>query len=245
MDPFPYWIGHDGREQDAYDVCMFSAQRKSTIPLYIRGLKHRELRQSGYFWREWRIEGKSGRMIDVTDGRPFSTEFAHTRFLVPALQKYSGWALFTDCDVLWLDDIARLYQERDERYAVLVVKQAHTPTNNVKMDGQVQQMYPRKNWSSVMLFNCGHPANRALTVEYVNKASGGDLHGLAWLKDEEIGELSPGWNFLVGHTKSSVKPRLMHYTDGGPWFEHMRDTAYAGWWTSEFDHMMKTRGRFL
>jgi lipopolysaccharide biosynthesis glycosyltransferase len=183
-------------------------------------------------------------MFDVLDGRPFSTEFAFTRFLVPALQNYQGWALFTDCDILWLDDIAGLYAERDDKFAVQVVKQNHIPQNDIKMDGQVQQQYPRKNWSSVILFNCSHPANKYLTPSYVNTIPGKELHTFAWLRDHEIGDLSPGWNFLVGHTKHTVKPRAMHFTDGGPWFEHLRDVPFGGWWTNEYDHMMKTKGRF-
>ncbi len=243
-DPFPYWIGFDGREADAYDVCSFSCQRKSSIGLYVRALRHKELRSGGLFIRSWGVDAKTGQMFDTLDGLPFSTEFAFTRFLVPCLQNYKGWALFTDCDVLWLDDIANLVAEANEEYAVMVVKQIHIPQNGIKMDGQVQKPYPRKNWSSVILFNCAHPANRALTPAYVNSASGRDLHTFAWLKDSEIGELSPGWNFLVGHTKHNVKPRIMHFTDGGPWFEHMRDVPFGGWWTNEYYLMLQQQGKF-
>jgi|DEB19_MinimDraft_3_1074340.scaffolds.fasta_scaffold00779_19 lipopolysaccharide biosynthesis glycosyltransferase len=244
VDPLPYWIGFDAREVDAFDVCSFSAQRKSSIPLHVRALNHKQLRARGIFSREWGVNPKTGQMFDVLDGRPFSTEFAFTRFLVPALQNYQGWALFTDCDILWLDDIAGLYAERDDKFAVQVVKQNHIPQNDIKMDGQVQQQYPRKNWSSVILFNCSHPANKYLTPSYVNTIPGKELHTFAWLRDHEIGDLSPGWNFLVGHTKHTVKPRAMHFTDGGPWFEHLRDVPFGGWWTNEYDHMMKTKGRF-
>lgn len=243
MDPFPYWIGYDTREKDAFDVCSFSCQRKTTHPLVVRALKHKELRTDHTFTRKWMTD-ENGRMIDAIDGRPFSTEFAFTRFLVPYLQRYKGWALFTDCDVLWLDDIAKLIEAVDDRFAVMCVKHNHIPRNKVKMDGQAQQPYPRKNWSSVMLWNCGHPANRALTPQYVNTATGGQLHGFEWLKDEEIGGLEHGWNFLVGHTPASIKPRVMHFTDGGPWFENMMEAPYAGWWMAEFDHMLKEKGKF-
>lgn len=243
IDPLPYWIGYDAREREAFDVAMFSAQRKSSIPLVVRPLKARDLRGSGLFTREWRTE--NGIMHDVVDGRPFSTEFAFTRFLVPALQNYQGWALFTDCDVLWLDDISKLLAERDNRYAVMVVKLDHVPETTRKMDGQVQSWYPRKNWSSVILWNCSHPANRALTPNIVNTMTGEFLHRFSWLTDAQIGALDPGWNFLVGYSKRwKVKPRLMHFTEGGPWFEHMRDCPFASWWTTEYDEMMKTEGRF-
>ncbi len=244
VDPFPYWIGFDGREPDAYDVCSFSCQRKSSIPLHVRALRHKELRSAGLFTRSWGVDPMTGQMFDMIDKLPFSTEFAFTRFLVPHLQGYKGWALFTDCDVLWLDDIGSLVKEADDRFAVMVVKQIHMPQNQIKMDGQVQKPYPRKNWSSVILYNCGHPSNKVLTRDFVNNATGRELHTFSWLKDSEIGDLSPGWNFLVGHTKHNVKPRLMHFTDGGPWFQHMKDTPFAGWWTTEYYLMLKQQGKY-
>jgi lipopolysaccharide biosynthesis glycosyltransferase len=243
-EPLDYFIGFDAREPDAYAVCDFSCRRKSTIPLHVSPLKHRDLRARGLFDRPWLIEGKTGVMHDQRDGRPFSTEFAFTRFLVPELMGFKGWALFTDCDMLWLADIARLKASFDPSKALMVVKQTHTPSTKTKMDDQPQRIYNRKNWSSVMAFNCGHPANRALTAKHVNTAPGSDLHGLAWLTDDQIGALDPGWNFLVGSTSPKVKPLLMHFTEGGPWFEHMKNVPYAGWWQSEYDHMLKIRGKY-
>lgn len=244
MDPFPYLIGFDDREKDAYDVCVYSAVRKSTIPLEVSPLKHRDLRSRGLFDRPWHIDGETGIMRDERDGRPFSTQFAFTRFLVPAIQEFKGWALFTDCDMLWLDDVGALFREADKTKAVQVVKHTHIPINQVKMDGQPQLVYHRKNWSSVILFNCGHPSNARLTPEYVNHAPGSELHAFGWLKDEEIGELGKGWNWLVGCSPSSIKPRLMHFTEGGPWFEHMRNVPFAGWWLNEYDLLMRSRGRY-
>jgi lipopolysaccharide biosynthesis glycosyltransferase len=244
MDPFPYWIGYDAREKDAYDVCSFSCRRKSSVPLYVRALKAGEMRHAGIFSREWRVDGKTGRMHDVLDGKPFSTEFAFTRFLVPYLQGYKGWALFTDCDVLWLADIADLVSLRDDKYAAMVVKHDYNPVRAVKMDNQAQQSYPRKNWSSVILWNCAHPSNKALTPQVVNTQTGRFLHAFSWLKNDEIGELPEGWNYLVGHSSRKVKPQIMHFTDGGPWFEHMRNGPFAGWWTMEFDYMMGKEAKF-
>lgn len=244
MDPLTYFIGYDAREPDAYDVCSFSCQRKSTAPLHIVPLKHRELRLRGLFDRPWIIDGATGVMVDQRDGRPFSTEFAFTRFLVPVLMQYRGWALFTDCDMLWLDDIGQLMRAADPTKAVMVVKQTHAPGNTTKMDDQPQSQYHRKNWSSVILWNCGHPSNTKLDFQMVNHAPGRDLHKFCWLDDSEIGELEPGWNFLVGHTKSTIKPRLMHFTDGGPWFAHMKNVPFAGWWLNEYNHMMQVRGKY-
>ena len=243
MEPLNYFIGFDARERDAYDVCAFSAQRKSSAALHIQPLKHRDLRARKLFDRAWMVNAE-GIMVDLRDGRPFSTEFAFTRFLVPALMDWKGVALFTDCDVLWLDDIKALFDEFDPSKAVQVVKQNHIPQNTTKMDDQPQQAYARKNWSSVMLFNCAHPAHERLTPHFVNNTPGRDLHKFCWLEDDQIGDLSPGWNFLVGHTRANVKPRLMHFTDGGPWFEHMQKVPFGGWWQNEYDHMMRVRGKY-
>lgn len=243
MDPFPYWIGYDAREKEAFDVAMFSAQRKSSIPLLTRALKARDLRGQGFYTRESYTD--NGIHYDVVDGRPFSTEFAFTRFLVPALQNYSGWALFTDCDVLWLDDIGALAAERNNKYAAMVVKHDHVPDTVRKMDGQIQTYYPRKNWSSVILWNCGHKANKVLTPRVVNTQTGQYLHRFSWLADNLIGSLDPGWNFLVGYSKRpKVKPRLMHYTEGGPWFEATRDCPFADKWTNAYYDMIAETGRF-
>jgi len=243
-DVMEIFIGYDERERDAYDVCAFSLQRKSSIPLHIQPLKHKDLRARGLFDRPWIIDTVNGRFRDLRDGRPFATEFAFTRFLVPLLMNFKGWAGFMDCDILALADIGQMKLEFNTARAVMVVKQNHIPQNETKMDDQPQIAYPRKNWSSVIAFNCGHASNRALTANLINHSPGRDLHQFSWLDDNEIGELSPGWNFLVGHTKHAIKPKLMHYTDGGPWFEHMKNVPFSGLWNNEYDHMMKVRGAY-
>ena len=103
------------------------------------------------------------------------------------------------------------------------------------MDGQIQTIYARKNWSSVMAFNCNHPSNKALTVEMVNTLPGRDLHRFCWLQDDEIGELEPEWNYLVGHTKTKDEPKIVHWTDGGPWLEAFREAEYADEWWDELE----------
>jgi lipopolysaccharide biosynthesis glycosyltransferase len=162
-----------------------------------------------------------------------STEFAISRFLTKELAG-KGWALFMDCDVLIRRDLNYLMQEADPRYAVMCVQHPnYVPPETTKMDGQLQTLYARKNWSSVMLFNCDHPSNKALTVEMVNTLPGRDLHRFCWLKDEEIGALDPAWNWLVGTSDPSINPGIVHFTAGGPWLSDYENVPYADEWRAE------------
>lgn len=158
-----------------------------------------------------------------------STEFAISRFLTPILAQ-SGLALFVDCDTLAMQNVARIFDLVQPDKAVMCVKHEHNPTETVKMDGQVQTRYSRKNWSSVMLFNCDHPSNRKLTLEMINSLPGRDLHRFCWLEDHEIGELPPQWNYLVGHTElpEGVDPAIVHFTDGIPSMDGYENVEYAG-----------------
>ena len=165
-----------------------------------------------------------------------STDFAFSRFLTPCLSDYEGWSVFMDCDMLMLDDVAKLWALRDDRYAVQVVKHDHQPRETVKFLGQAQTQYPKKNWSSVMLFN--NARCRALTPEYVSAASGLELHQFKWLPDEAlIGALPRPWNHLVGYYEPTRDASLVHYTLGGPYFEAYRDCEYAAEWRAELDAM--------
>jgi lipopolysaccharide biosynthesis glycosyltransferase len=172
-----------------------------------------------------------------------ATEFAIARFLVPELVRRQngdvhGWALFMDCDVLVRANLYELKALLDDSKAVMCVKHDHRPSFNVKMDGQEQTSYPRKNWSSVMAINVDHPANDVLDVELVNARPGRDLHRFCWLEDEHIGGLPPTWNYLVGHTEAVRDPKIVHFTDGGPWFEGFRNVPYADEWFAVLDRMV-------
>ncbi len=141
-----------------------------------------------------------------------------------------------DCDVVFMRNPHLLEKYIDPDKAVMVVK--HPPlgeTGKMKMDGQIQTSYARKNWSSVMVFNVDHPSNDALTVEMVNTLPGRDLHRFCWLEDDEIGELPPEWNFLVGHTDTNIDPKIVHFTDGTPGMHGFRNVAYAEEWRAELD----------
>jgi lipopolysaccharide biosynthesis glycosyltransferase len=213
----PIYIGYDPREDIAYRVCEYSIV-KHNANADVKQLRLSSLRKDEIYLRENDTQG--------------STEFTFTRFFVPFLQNYDGWALFCDCDFVWDGDIQEIFDQRDDQYAVMVVKHEHTPTNTVKMDGKVQTQYPRKNWSSMILWNCGHPSNAKLSINDVNTQPGSFLHRFQWLEDHEIGSLNPKYNFLVGWNseKRIGKPFAYHWTEGGPWFENYRNCEYADVW---------------
>ena len=229
VDLLPVYIGWDSREDDAWQVARSSLLKHASCAVHIQPLMERELRFAGLYRRHW--EAKDGHKHDRLDGKPFSTEFSFTRFLVPALCQWRGWALFADCDFLFRADVARLLECADDRYAVMVCKQRYEPKSDVKMDGQSQQRYFRKNWSSFLLFNCAHPSNLMLSVDAVNREHGSWLHGFGWLPDGQIGSLPPAWNWIEG--TSEGEPLAVHYTQGGPWFRNYRHVKYADEWLAE------------
>lgn len=222
----PIYVGYDSREDDAYAVCKASILKHSQK--YVAPLKQVGLRVSGLYDRPYHTEG--AQRYDTRDGKPFSTEFSFTRFLVPALMQYEGWALFCDCDFLFRADVEELFALRDDRYAVMCVKHDYRPKDAVKMDGQVQQPYARKNWSSLVLWNCGHEANKKLTPRMVNFMPGGKLHAFCWLKDSEIGGLPENWNWIPGHSSEAWTPKAVHFSEGGPWFPGYENVPYADEW---------------
>lgn len=221
------WIGFDPREADAFAVARDTAIRHMVNPIPVHGLVLSDLVRKGLYWRP--TGRKDGVLWDEISDAPMSTEFACSRFLVPHLAG-SGWALFMDADMLVRSNLDLLFDQAAPDMAVMVVKHRHEPEPGVKMDGQVQTRYARKNWSSVMLFNCDHPANEALTVGLVNEVPGRDLHRFCWLDDEHIGELDQSWNYLVGHTPIEVDPDIVHYTDGVPSMPGYEDCEYADEW---------------
>ena len=226
--PLRIFVGYDERLPVLYSVLSHSIVARASAPVAITPLA---LRSLGTLMRRARDPLQS-------------TEFSFSRFLTPYLSGYSGWALFMDNDMLVRDDIAQLFALRDERYAVQVVKHQYTPKTETKFLGHTQTKYEKKNWSSVMLMNCAKC--RALTPEYVNAASGLELHRFAWLEDEGlIGELPARWNFLVGEYAPLPEKEIsnLHYTLGGPYFEEYRDGDFAGLWLAERDAMLRAGPR--
>jgi hypothetical protein len=218
------FIGHDDREQRAFDAAAASLQRikPQVVPTALRADR---LAACGLLRRP--VDRRAGR-YDLVSNAPQATDFAISRFLVPMLAQ-EGPALFVDCDVVFLADVAELFALFDPSKAVQVVQHPPLLSEVEKMDGQAQIRYPRKNWSSVMLFNCDHPANRRLTLQDVNERPGRDLHAFYWLHDSEIGALPPEWNWLVGVQPKPTRPKLAHFTLGGPFLQ--------GWPGAEHDEI--------
>jgi hypothetical protein len=219
------FIGWDPREDIAWEVCRYSILRRTdSTQVEVYPLVQSKLRAQGLYKRP----------IDTLA----ATEFSLTRFLTPHLAGKDGYAVFVDCDFLFVTDIRNVLTEIDATKAVSVVKHDYTPAETQKMDGCVQHPYPRKNWSSFMVFNCTHPAVRALTPKVVNSAEPAHLHRLQWLSDSEIGDLDKGWNYLEGwYGPKYDKLKAIHYTLGGPWFEDKLDCDFSALWISEKKHL--------
>ena len=220
----PVCIGYDPREAVAFSVLAHSIHARASVPVNITPLMLSQL--GGLLTRE---------------RHPLqSTDFSFSRFLTPYLANYQGWSLFMDCDMLLLEDIAALWALRDERYAVMVVKHDHVPRETTKFLGEPQTRYEKKNWSSVMLFN--NARCKALTPDYVNTASGLELHQFKWLAgdgdDALIGALPSRWNHLVGYDAPRADAALVHYTLGGPYFADYAHCEYADEWRRERDAML-------
>ena len=212
-----FFIGYDPNETVAYHTLAHSIQRRASIPVRIAPLMQSQLK--GIYTRP--------------RGPTESTEFSLTRFLVPHLSRYEGWSIFMDCDMLCRADVAELaavIRQRDDK-TVLVCKHDYTTKVGTKFLGHVQTSYPRKNWSSVMAFN--NARCRALTPDYVNSATGLELHRFQWTDDASIGELPLEWNWLVGEYAYNAHAKIVHYTLGGPYFDDYRNCDYAQEWFDE------------
>ena len=220
--PVKVFVGYDSREDIAWQVCRHSLLRHSDASVIVAPLRQPALRELSLYERP----------VDVGA----STEFSLTRFLTPFLAAQpQGWVIFCDCDFLFTTDIRNVLDGLDETKAVYCVQHQYVPSHQVKMDGKRQATYPRKNWSSFMIFNCGHPDVRRLTPAVVNSASPAYLHRFEWVRDDNaIGALDLDWNFLEGeYPMPRATPRVIHYTNGGPWFEQWQSCDFADLWLHE------------
>lgn len=208
------FVGYDSNQILPFEVCKFSLS-----PHYVNPVKLSELA-----------------VYNRTDINA-STEFSLTRFLVPYLSNYEGWSIFCDSDFLWLADPNELFELCDDRYTVMVVKHDYTPKTRYKMNSKYQHVYPRKNWSSLMLFN--NSKCKQLTPDVINLALPEYLHRFRWTSDDEIGSLPHEFNWLVGYYTETPtsKPKALHYTDGGPWHKGYENCEYNEIWTSKYNEM--------
>jgi len=216
------FIGYDSNEKVAFNTLSYSILKRSTkpvaiTPIYLPNIKDDFVRERNNL---------------------SSTEFSFSRFIIPHLMNYRGWALFMDCDMLMMTDIAELWRLRDDKYAVQVCKHDYEPKEKTKFLGQVQTAYPKKNWSSFMLMNCKKCTQ--LTPDYVNKASGLELHQFKWLESEDlIGELPLEWNWLVGEYEYKDDVKNVHFTEGGPYFEQYKGCDYTIDWFNDYHESNK------
>ena len=219
MTDLKVFIGWDSREQEAYHVAKASIEKYSSVEV-IPIIKQDLIDQGIY-----------------TRGEDFlaSSEFTITRFLVPYLSDYKGLSLFMDCDIICNVNIETILEEIDEKNSVSVVKHDYVPKTPIKMDGKSQYVYPRKNWSSVMLFD-NHKCS-VLTPELVNKSEPSYLHQFEWTFDYSIGSLDHTWNYLAGYYDDIEQPNIIHYTDGGPWFEEYRNCPLANKWIEFYEEI--------
>ena len=216
------YVGWDSNETQSYELALHTLCRYSHGGVDAIPLRRNELKDAGVFWRP--------------NDPNATTEFTITRFLIPHLMGYEGWALYVDCDVLFRTDVAELFAIKDERYAVMCVHHEYEPGIVYKKTGSLQQPYPRKNWSSVVLWNCGHGSNARLTVDEVNGRPPSFLHRFQWLRDDEVGELPGEWNHLVGWSDNQ-EPKLLHFTEGAPNISSHRFCGYHDVWKHELIDM--------
>lgn len=222
------YIGYDAVEPVAYHTLAHSILSRSSLPCSISPLK-------------LSLFPELTRPREPTQ----SSDFSFSRFLVPYLNNYEGWAIYMDCDMLCLDDIAKLWKLCNSDRVVQVVKHDHVPKTDIKYLGNKQIAYHRKNWSSMMLFNC--EKCQILTPDIINTVEPFWLHQFKWTDDQFIGPLPVNWNFLVGYNSRDMiheNPQLVHFTEGGPWL--VKDPRYANQeftveWHNEFNEMTYAR----
>lgn len=207
------FVGHDDREAVAFDVFVHSVMKHTTEPVAVTPLALRMFDK--FYWEEH------------TDG---SNAFIYSRFLVPYLCDYSGYAIFADGDMLCREDLAKLWDLRDPNKAVQVVKHDYMTKHPTKYLGAKNDIYPRKNWSSVIIWNCGHPDNAWLTPSNIAGAKGSFLHRFSWVNDSQIGELPSDWNWLVTEYPKLDSASLVHFTLGAPCFAGYDTCDYADEW---------------
>ena len=210
------YIGFDQRESVAYHTFVQSLIDNASIPLQITPLATKNL--NSY---EEKHEDKSN-------------DFVYSRFLTPFLNEFEGWAIFADGDMVCQTDIKELLELRDDSKALQVVKHDYKTKVHQKYLGNINQDYPRKNWSSVILWNCSHPKHKILTPDFISNQTGKYLHRFSWLEDEEIGELPKEWNWLATEYPNNEQAKIIHYTLGTPCFKNYRETEMSDVWLNQY-----------
>ena len=209
-------VGFDQNESVAYHTFVQSVIEKSSIPARFMPLNIGSLTN----YKETHKDG--------------SNDFIYSRFLVPYLMNFNGWAIYADGDMVCLEDIKKLWDLRDDKFAVQVVKHDYKTKIKTKYWGNKNEDYPRKNWSSLILWNCEHSSHKILTPEFIQKQTGSYLHRFSWIKDEEIGEVAKEWNWLAMEYEEKNDLNLIHYTIGTPCFEEYQNKSLSSYWKKSF-----------
>ena len=213
-------VGFDPREAVAYHTFTQSVIAKSSLPTRFLPLNIGSL--SNY--QELHKDG--------------SNDFIYSRFLVPYLMDFEGWAIYADGDMVCLEDIRKLWDLRDEKYAIQVVKHNYKTKMKNKYWGNKNEDYPRKNWSSLILWNCNHQSHKVLTPDFIREQTGAFLHRFSWIKDQEIGELAKEWNWLAMEYEEKDNINLIHYTIGTPCFKEYSNTSFSSYWKKAFSNSL-------
>ena len=215
------YIGYDEREAIAYHVFCHSVIKNTSIPVKITPLVLSQLKEFN----------------ETHQDR--SNDFVYSRFLTPYLNEFNGWAIFADGDMICQADLKELIVMADPNKALMVVKHDYQTKASIKYLGNINENYPRKNWSSVILWNCSHPKHKILTPEFVSNQTGKFLHRFSWLDDNDIGELPVEWNWLACEYEKNTDAKLIHYTLGTPCFKDFRDTDMAEIWYDYYESAKK------
>lgn len=249
------FVGYDEREHEVFQVCKHTLEKYSSVPIKVHKLHHKPLRDMGLLTREWKIDSR-GQYIDLVDGRPFSTQFTFSRFLLPEIWKSindpnkSPLVMFVDCDFVYLKDIGLMFQKIEDqknrfgtRHAVYCVQHDYKPDNTVKMDGIEQSKYNKKLWAAMMVFDMDHAKNHLLDSETVNTATGRDLMQMFWVDDNtEIGRIAEEWHFIPSHSERNTNDiAAIHYTEGGPWFPNYRTCKYGNLWFKAYNEYLASK----
>jgi len=249
------FIGYDEREKEAFQVAKYTLEKNSSVPLKVHKLCHRELRAQGLFKRPWRIE-ESGQYVCEVDGKPFSTQFSHTRFLVPELWRTlsdsdkSPLVMFVDSDFAFVGDVKDLFDEveaqkrqHNSSHPVYCVQHHYVPDSDIKMDNMKQVRHSKKLWTSLLVWDMDHSDNEVLTPELINMEDGGKLHQFNWINNElRIGSISESFNFIPNHSeKNTSNVQAIHWTTGGPYFKNYRNCRYADIWWGYYNEYLASK----
>jgi lipopolysaccharide biosynthesis glycosyltransferase len=215
VKPIPVFVGYDPRESIAYHVCANSIIRNASSPVAIIPIALNLFKD----YDETHTDG--------------SNHFIYTRFLVPHLMDFQDRAIFIDGDMIVRGDIVELYEILEPGSDVAVVKHDYKTRMPIKYLGSKNEDYPRKNWSSVIVWDCASPANQQLTPEFVQSKPGSFLHRFSWISDDRIQALPPEWNWLPDEYGANPAAKLLHYTLGTPCFHEFADTPQGDLWHRE------------